>query len=70
MDAVNSNIEFRFGPADGRKKLLIFESESIILEIEGRDYLYRKTPRCNADGEVIYQYIMELLNGRSLLCGS
>jgi hypothetical protein len=53
------NVEFRFGPKDGKKKFLPFgrSSETILVEFRGNDYIYRKTKRRNEQGMIIYQFI-------------
>lgn len=55
-------VEFRHGPKDGERKFLPLgrNSETIIVVINGKDHLYRKTERLTADGLVIYQCVGEL----------
>jgi len=55
-------IEFRHGPKDGERKFLPLgrNSETILVEINGKDHLYRKTNRLTADGATIYQCVGEL----------
>ena len=52
-------IEFRFGPKDGTRRFLPLgkHTETIIVESENIDYLYRKTNRLSDNGYRIYQFI-------------
>ncbi len=51
------NVEFRHGPKDGMRKFLPVGklSDTILIEIAGKDYLYKKTSRTTRDGFVVYQ---------------
>jgi len=53
------NIEFKHGPKDGKRRFLPLGklSETIIVEINGRDHLYRRTDRTTLKGCIIYQYL-------------
>ena len=52
-------IEFRHGPKDGEKKFLPLgkASDTIIVEIDKKDFLYRKTTRYTNSGHIIYQCV-------------
>ncbi len=52
-------VEFRHGPKDGERKFLPLgrNSETILVEVNGKDHLYRKTERMTADGSTIYQCV-------------
>jgi hypothetical protein len=53
-------IEFKHGPKDGERKFLPLgrASDTILVECNGQDHLYRKTERASRDGlAVIYQFI-------------
>ena len=52
-------IEFRFGPRDGIRRFLPLgrHSDTILLHVDGVDYLYRQTERYNEDGYRIYQFV-------------
>lgn len=52
-------IEFRFGPKDGKRKFLPLgrSSDTIIIEYRKNDYLYRRTSRIAISGAVIYQFV-------------
>lgn len=51
--------EFRHGPKDGEKIFLPIGkgSETILVDIEGKVYLYRKTERLTKDGSTLYQCV-------------
>lgn len=53
-------IEFKHGPKDGERKFLPMgrHSETILVDMNGKDYLYRKTERVTVDGLIIYQCVV------------
>lgn len=53
------HIEFRFGPKDGTRRFLPLgkHSDTILVESQGVDYLYRKTERYSDNGYCIYQFV-------------
>ncbi len=50
-------IEFKHGPKDGLRRFLPVgkATDTIIVEVNGVDYLYRRTTRLTTEGYILYQ---------------